>query len=299
MAVSRRSVLGFGLAVAAAGITGVGGLAATGKLDRAESAARRRFEGDGPNKPPPDVPTGGLVTGSFRSAAMNDADVAYAVSYPPGSPTDAQLPVVLELYGRGNNHLTPFADSDLALGKFQSAVVAAGARPFAIATVDAGPASYWHKRASGIDPQLMILREYLPLLAKRGLRVDTFALHGESMGGYGALLLAQRVGNGRVVAVAVDAPAIFRRAADTAPGAFDGPADFAAHDVMADSAKLAGIPTRIVCGSLDPFYAAVKAFVALPHSPHIETAYGKAGHSPAYWRSETAAQLGFLNRYLS
>jgi hypothetical protein len=144
---------GLGLAVVAIGGAGVGGLAATGNLDRAENHLRRRLEADGPNKPPPDAPTGDLVTGSFPSAAMNDTAVAYAVSYPPGSPTDATLPLVLELYGRGNDHLTPFADSGLALAKYQSAVVAAGARPFAIATVDAGPASYWHQRASGIDPQ--------------------------------------------------------------------------------------------------------------------------------------------------
>jgi hypothetical protein len=49
---------------------------------------------------------------------------------------------------------------------------------------------------------------------------------------------------------------------------------------------------------LDPFYEEVKAFVALPHSPLVQTAYGKAGHSPGYWRSETAAQLTFLNHFL-
>jgi S-formylglutathione hydrolase FrmB len=291
-------VLRAGLAVAAVGAAGVGGLAITGNLDRAESAARRRLEGDGPNAPPPDVPTGGLATGSFPSKAMKGADVRYAVSYPPGSTDDAPLPLVLELYGRGGDHLVPFATDNLALGHYQSALVAAGTAPFAIATVDAGPDSYWHKRASGIDPQRMILEEYLPLLAERGLVVKRFALHGESMGGYGALLLAQRLGKARVAAVAVDAPAIFRRAGDTAPGAFDGPEDFAANDVTRGSAKLDGIPIRIVCGSLDPFYDAVQAFVALPHSPAIATAYDRAGHSPGYWRSQTRDQLSFLTQHL-
>ncbi|HUR74332.1 MAG TPA: alpha/beta hydrolase, partial [Sporichthya sp.] len=291
--------LGFGLAGAAVVATGVGGLAVTGNLDRAEHAARRRLNGDAPNDPPPDVPTGGLETGRFRSAAMKNTDVAYAVSYPPGSPTDAALPVVLELYGRGGNHLIPFATDNLALAKYQSAVIAAGSAPFAIATIDAGPDSYWHKRASGIDPQRLILGEYLPVLAARGLRVDRLALHGESMGGYGALLLAQRVGRKRIVAVAVDAPAIFRQAGASAPGAFDGAADFAAHDVTTGNAKLAGIPIRVVCGTQDPFYDAVKAFVALPHSPPTQTVYGKAGHTPGYWRSQTAAQLSFLARHLT
>lgn len=299
MAVTRRTVLRFGVAVAAVGAAGVGGLAVTGNLDRAEDAVQRRLNGDGPNDPPPDVPTGGLETGTFRSAAMKDTEVAYAVSYPPGSAADAPLPVVLELYGRGGNHLIPFAEDDLALAKYQSAVVAAGSLPFAVATIDAGPATYWHQRASGIDPQRLILGEYLPLLADRGLKVDRIALHGESMGGYGALLLAQRVGRKRIAAVAVDAPAIFRKAGDTAPGAFDDAADFERNDVLAGNARLAGIPIRLVCGTQDPFYDAIKAFAALPHSPAVETSYGKAGHTPGYWRTETAAQLTFLARHLA
>lgn len=294
MSITRRTVLGFGLGTAGLAAVGVGGLAATGNLDR----VRRQFESDGPNDPPPDVPTGGLETGTFTSAAMN-GDVNYAVSYPPGSATDAKLPVVLELYGRGGNHLIPFASDNLALAKYQSAVVAAGSAPFAVATIDCGPASYWHPRASGIDPQKAILDEYLPLLADRGLKVDRIALHGESMGGYGSLLLAQKLGKKRVAAIAVDAPAIFRRAGDSAPGAFDNAEDWAKHDVMAGNGKLEGIPIRVVCGTSDPFFSAVKEFVALPHNPKIETAYGKAAHSPGYWRTETAAQLTFLAGHLT
>lgn len=299
MTVTRRTALRLGLGIAAVGAAGVGGLAVTGNLDRAEDAARRRLNGDGPNEPPPDVPTGGLETGTFRSTAMNNTDVAYAVSYPPGSATDAALPVVLELYGRGGNHLGPFAQDNLALAKYQSAVVGTASPPFAIATIDAGPDSYWHRRRSGIDPQRLILHEYLPLLAERGLRVDRLALHGESMGGYGALLLAQRVGKKQIAAIAVDAPAIFRRAGESAPGAFDDADDWSKHNVMAGSAKLSGIPIRVVCGTQDPFYGAVREFVALPHSPQVETAYGKAGHTPGYWRTQTHAQLAFLAGHLT
>lgn len=298
MDVTRRTVLRWGAAAGAVGAVGIGGLAMTGNLDRAENAARRRLQ-TGPSEPPPAVATGGLETGTFASPAMDNAETKYAVSYPPGSTTDAALPVVLALYGRGGHPLRPFATTDLALAHYQAAVVAAGSPPFAIATVDGGPASYWHKRESGIDPQRMILDEYLPLLAARGLRTDRIALHGESMGGYGALLLAQRIGRRRVAAIAATAPAIFRSVGETAPGAFDGPEDFAAHNVMADTAKLAGIPIRVVCGTLDPFYSAVQEFVALRHRPAIQTAFAKAGHSPGYWRSETAAQLTFLVQHLA
>lgn len=252
MGVTRRTLLGFGLGTAALAVTGVGGLAVTGNLDRAHDAIDRRLNGDGPNDPPPDVPTGGLETGTFRSAAMKNTDVDYAVSYPPGSAADAKLPVVLELYGRGGNHRTPFASDNLALDSYQAQVVGAGSRPFAVATIDAGPDSYWHKRASGIDPQRLIL----------------------------------------------EAPAIFLRAADSSPVAFDGSRDFDANNVMTANAKLAGIPIRVACGTQDPFYGAVRQFVALPHSPKVEAVYGMAGHTPGYWRTETAAQLTFLARHL-
>jgi hypothetical protein len=118
------------------------------------------------------------------------------------------------------------------------------------------------------------------------------------MGGYGALLLAQRMGRKKVAAVAVDAPAIFLRASDSSPVAFDGSRDYDANNVMTGNAKLAGIPIRVACGTQDPFYGAVKQFVALPHTPAVQTAYGKAGHTPGYWRTETAAQLTFLARHL-
>jgi S-formylglutathione hydrolase FrmB len=140
----------------------------------------------------------------------------------------------------------------------------------------------------------MILEEYLPLLGGRGLGVDWIGLHGESMGGYGALLLAQRTGRARIAAVAVDAPAIFRSAGATAPGAFDDEADFDRNDVRAGSDKLLGIPIRIVCGTQDPFYEAVKEFVRLGNEPAVQTSYERAGHSPGYWRTQTAAQLDFL-----
>ncbi|MBV9098912.1 MAG: esterase, partial [Frankiaceae bacterium] len=68
--------------------------------------------------------------------------------------------------------------------------------------------TYWHRRSDGDDPQLMLLTEFIPLLASRGLRTDRLGLAGWSMGGYGALLLAERIGPSRCAAVAVDSPAL-------------------------------------------------------------------------------------------
>ena len=297
MGISRRAVLRLGAAGFGVAAVGVGGLAAAGRLDDAEVALRRRVQGCGPSPAAPDVRIGPIDTGEFRSAPMG-GQVTYAVAYPPGATTTARLPVVLSLYGRGGDYLRALSLNGLALPHYLAAGIAGGMRPFAVATVEAGPASYWHPRASGVDPQAMLVEEYLPLLARRGLDVARVGLHGESMGGYGSLLLAQRLGSARVAAVAVDSPALFRRYADASAAAFDSPEDFAAHDVFAGIPRLAGVPVRLVCGSLDPFYDATRDFAARLHDPPAETSWGRACHHVGYWRSESAAQLAFLAAHL-
>ena len=107
----------------------------------------------------------------------------------------------------------------------------------------------------------MLTDEFVPLLAGMGLATARLGLFGWSMGGYGALLLAETVGAARIAAVAADSPALWQRASDVSAGAFDGAADFAAHDVFARRDRLAGVPVRIACGTADPFYPAVRAFV--------------------------------------
>ena len=90
----------------------------------------------------------------------------------------------------------------------------------------------------------MILYEALPRAAATGLHVGRIGIAGNSMGGYGALLLAERLGGDpaqdarppRAAAVVALSPAIFGSYADARaanPGAFDGPASFAGHDVLA------------------------------------------------------------------
>src|SRR5947199_301181 len=72
-----------------------------------------------------------------------------------------------------------------ALQHFLSAAVKRGTPPFALAAVDGGRDTYWHRRADGDDPQAMLLEEFLPMLTKQGLRTDSFGVTGWSMGGYG------------------------------------------------------------------------------------------------------------------
>jgi S-formylglutathione hydrolase FrmB len=85
----------------------------------------------------------------------------------------------------------------------------------------------------------------------------TWGIAGWSTGGYGALLLAER--HPKFQAVAVSSPAVWFRAGDTRPGAFDDAGDFTAHDVLASRTKLPR-SVRVDCGREDPF-ASTSAFM--------------------------------------
>ena len=136
------------------------------------------------------------------------------------------------------------------------------------------------------------------MLRSRGLRTERIGLSGWSMGGYGALLLAERLGRTGCAAVAVDSPALWLRAGDTAPGAVDGAADYHRNDVFAGRPRLAGMPVRVAIGTSDPFYVATKAFVA-GLQPRPATDFSIGGHTLAFWRHSAPAQLRFLGQHLT
>lgn len=286
---SRRSLL-----------LGWGGLALAGTAVVLESpplrhAARSLVQPEPiPPHPVPHGPVGELVSGSFASHAMART-VGWSVAYPHGSTPGTALPLLLVLHGRSNDHRDAFGSH--RLGSFLSAAVRSGVPAFAVGSVDGGEHSYWHRRVSGEDPQAMILTELLPMLAARGLRTERLALGGWSMGGYGALLLAERLGRLRVAAVAVDSPALWSRWQDSAPGAFDGPRDFATHDALAGAGSLTGIPVRVSCGTSDPFLPGVKVLLAAVPSALDDLAPG--GHTVQWWQHAAPAQLAFVGRALA
>lgn len=243
--------------------------------------------------PVPEVPTGQLLTGSFRSAAMR-ATTGWSLAYPHGSSSSARLPLLLTFHGRTGDHRDAFDVNHY--DRFLTAAVRSGVPPFAIASVDGGDHSYFHARADGTDPERMILQELLPMLARRGLKTDRIGLHGVSMGGYGALLLAERLGPARVAVVAADAPAIWQRWQDSAQGAFDGEQDFADHDVLTLSSTLYDVPTRITVGSDDPFRPGVTAM--LKRLPSAESEIAPGAHNATWWRHAAPKQLAFIGQRL-
>jgi S-formylglutathione hydrolase FrmB len=240
-----------------------------------------------PLEPPvPAQPAPTMVTGSFVSAARGGVNTNWAIARPPGQ-TKALRPVIA-LHGKGSDASTVMAGG-VEEGLAQA--VDAGLPPFAVVAVDGG-GSYWHKRASGEDSGAMVLDELIPMLPAHGLDTSRVAFLGWSMGGYGALLLGGRLGSPRTAAICAVSPALWLSSGAAAPGAFDGPDDFAANSVFGMPA-LASIPIRVDCGDSDPFYAATKQFIAqLPNPP--AGGFSPGGHNGEFWSSQLPAELTWM-----
>lgn len=213
----------------------------------------------------------------------------------PGRGQD--LAAVVVLHGRGFDHTSAFSSAGLGLDRFLAHAVSQGVPPFALASIDGGD-TYWHARDSGEDSGTMVTEEFLPLLSAQGLDITRIAFFGWSMGGYGALSLAERLGPERVAAAGALSPALWEDYSDTAPGAFDDAADFEENNVFGREGDLAQIKLRIDCGEGDPFYAAAKAyrsgFDTMP-----DGGFQRGDHDLGYWRRMAPRQLAFLGNALS
>jgi pimeloyl-ACP methyl ester carboxylesterase len=228
-----------------------------------------------------------LVQGTFASRFMR-GQVGYAYSLPDHGQPKA---VVISLYGKGGDQLTAFNGLHLP-----DAAAYVGAS-LCIASANGGADNYWHRRSNGTDAHAMLVDEFAPLLSSR-LGGIPFVLHGFSMGGYGALLTAERGATADVdnffKGVAVASPALWTEPGDTAPGAFDSPADFYANDVFSAVDDLKSLPVRLDCGQDDPFYPAVLRLAALMTWPHQAVYRPGAGHTLGYWRFVAPAQMRYL-----
>jgi enterochelin esterase-like enzyme len=291
--ISRRTVLA-GAGALALGLVGAGELAEHDVLP-GRVTLHRALQLNGPNGRAPRIAIGPVVEGSFVSAARRGEWTRWRLVYPPGHGAGDGLGLLVVLHGRGGDYSSVM--HPLGLDRFLAAAVMAGVPPFAIVGVDGGD-RYWHARAAGDDSGAMVTDELLPEMAKRGLRTERPAYLGYSMGGYGALLLAERMGPARVSAVVAESPALWHHADDAPSGAFDGAADFTAHDVIAARARLAGTPVRIDCGKGDPFYPVTRDFVEQLH-PRPAGGFQPGAHSGGYWRRMAPAQLRFVGTHLA
>lgn len=241
----------------------------------------------------PHVDPGPMVSGSFRSRYRH-TDVGWAISYPPGRAR--RLPVLVFLHPRGGNHNGAFGGG-FHLDRYLAAAVGAGTRPYAIAAVDGGDHEYWHPRRD-TDPAGMVVHELLPLLSDHGLDVRRVGFMGASMGGYGALYLAEVLGRRRVSVAVAESPAIWHHSWQTVEGAFDDPADFAAHTLFGPRLhRLAGIALRIDCGASDGFAPITRDLRARLH-PTPAGGIEPGGHDVTYWRRLAPSQLRFVGAHL-
>jgi S-formylglutathione hydrolase FrmB len=143
----------------------------------------------------------------------------------------------------------------------------------------------------------MVLHEFVPLLADRGLDVRRIGLLGWSMGGYGALYLATVLRAQRCAAAVAESPAIWHHPWQRAPGAFDDAADFERHSIFGRQRLLRGIALRIDCGASDGF-APITRDLRASLTPTPAGGIEPGGHDSGYWRSQAPAQLRFIGRHL-
>jgi pimeloyl-ACP methyl ester carboxylesterase len=226
--------------------------------------------------------------GTFRSAHVTGA-VRYALIVPENVPRLDAVAYVLPGRGGDANSVV-----DLGFDGFLAAHIRSGGTPFALAIVDAGE-SYFHLRASGEDRLTLATVEF-PGVVRAALGVPALreAIMGQSMGGYGALLAAERQPQ-RYRAVAVAGPAIFPSFEDenrSVGDAFDSAADFARHDVLAHAARLRGRPVHVSCGARDPFLPGVRMFARACPTANVVVAAGC--HDDGFWRASAAALIAFV-----
>jgi S-formylglutathione hydrolase FrmB len=248
------------------------------------------------------VAPGPEISGHFWSKARN-RNVGYTIGYPPvpmsGQPGKRELPLIIMLHGFGGDH-----DHALAgLTPAQAVALRVGGTPLppvALVTVDGGD-GYWNPHP-GDDPLEMLVTELIPLCQRQGLGrpPHRIGVMGISMGGYGAILLAEKHPK-LISAVAAISPAIwitYAEARSANPGAYASAADFAADDAVTHVPALRNTPVRVASGYDDPFYPGVRALAkALP--PGAVTAFGKGCHDNSFFTWQEPASLAFLASHLT
>jgi len=284
--VSRRAVLAGGGATVA--LAGAGALAVAEDWVPGTERLKRRFADTGRDGTIPDAPAGDVRLEPVASRARG-ATVDLFTAVPEGHGAGEGLPVCLVLHGAS----ATAADLEgFGLPRFLTAAVRDGAPPFVLVGADGGRRSW---RSSGPDdpddPQRMLLEEVPVWLADRGFDWTRRAAWGWSMGGAGALLLAEST---ELVAVAAFSPAI-PESADGTPDTDDG----RPRDVWAAGDRLAGTDVALWCGTADPLLDRVRRFAeALDPAPAIAD-WAQGDHTRGYWDRITPAALAFVAHALA
>jgi pimeloyl-ACP methyl ester carboxylesterase len=298
---TRRRLLAWGLGATATVVAA--GAAADELVSHGVLPGRQlllQLEGACTVAAPPPVFTapGPAHSGAFYSRARHRT-VGYTLAYPPGHGPGSVLPLVVMLHGYGANHTNALAGMSPA----QAVALEVNGRPLApmaLVTVDGG-GGYWHAHR-GDDPMAMVIDELIPLCQSRGLGRSPrpIGVMGISMGGYGALLMAEKHPD-VFAAVAAISPAVWTTYAEAEganAGAYSSAADFAANDAVTHARTLAPIPVRIASGLSDPFHPGVVALVRnLPPGTVVDIAPGC--HTGPFFQAQEPPSLAFLAHHLT
>jgi S-formylglutathione hydrolase FrmB len=237
-------------------------------------------------------------SGTFASRARG-RQVGYSLAYPPGHRIGDRLPVALVLHAFGENHTTALAG--MSLGRALAIGTGDAPRPpIALVSADGGD-GYWNPHP-GDDPLGMLVDELIPMCRRLGLSATAgrVGVMGISMGGYGALLFAERRPRltGAVAAISPALWTVYAQARSANPGAYASVGDFRRDDVVTHAAALTGVPTRIVAGNDDPFAPGVRDLAAALPAPGT-VSFGAGCHDSSFFASQQPAALDFLARHLS
>jgi predicted peptidase len=299
---SRRTVLKAGLGglvgAAAAGMVGVelvnhGVLPGKATLDRIDGACV---------VPAPTFsisPVGPSFSGSFYSAARRRT-VGFTLAYPPGHGPGSKLPLIVALHAFGGNHDKVLTGMSLAQAVSLQWLDHPPLPPMAIIAADGGN-GYWNPHP-GDDPLGMIIDELIPRCQKKGLgrgsrRIGTL---GISMGGYGALYVAEKYPE-LIGATAAIGPAIwteYAQAQAVNAGAYASAAAFAAADAVTHAGALTDVAVRVASGTDDPFHPGVEALVkVLPADAVVDISAGC--HTGQFFLAQEPPSLAFLGAHLA
>jgi len=241
---------------------------------------------------------GHSVSGSFHSRARRRA-VGYTIAWPAGAEPGTPLPLIVMLHGEGGNH----TDALTGMRPNEAVALVVDGKPLppmALVTVDGGT-GYWNPHPDD-DPMAMVISELIPLcqgmnLGRAPQKIGTM---GISMGGYGAILLAEKYPQ-LIRAVAAISPAIwtsYEQAHAVNPGAYASAAEFTANDAVSHTAALSNTPVRVASGNDDPFRPGVLTLARqLPKTSTVVLSQGC--HSGPFFNAQEPPSLQFLGRHLA
>ena len=235
---------------------------------------------------------------TVRSQAV-DRELGVSVVVPARTKPRGERPLLVFLHGRGGSDETFIGNEAVFEGLEKM-----GRKAPIIAFPDGGDHSYWHDRREG-DWGSYVMREVIPQVERRfGTDPHRVAIGGISMGGFGAYDLALLHPH-RFCAVGGHSPALWFEGGETAPGAFDGVADFNRNDVVGmvrgNPDAFDGMRVWNDYGDADPFRVYDEGFVGhlRADGADLSAHTWSGGHDGAYWTRHWPAYLRFYANALA